>query len=672
MTKDLARRENNRFIAGRQGLLVSIALACSIGIAVCLYWQGIHGGAFQFDDHPNLSVLGDFGAVESLQHLIIYLKSGIAGPTGRPFSLGSFLLDARTWPTDPQPFLRTNALIHGFNGFLIFLIGWTLLRHSTNTRQGQHALGISALAALFWLLHPLWVSTVLYAVQRMALLSAFFCLAGLALYLKGRALTIDEQHRRRGWWIASIGILCGTGFGILAKENAAVLPVLVLVVETIAVRNMWPIKAADLAERLWLGAFLVVPTVALLVYLGYKANLQSFFETGHERLFTPYERLITQPNILISYLYDLIIPKPGYAGLYQENHPFARGLLSQPWALISLLAVSSLVAFALRFRNSLPLVSLAVLFFFAGHLIESSVLMLELKFEHRNYLPAALLFLPIAAAIILHLPRVRVFVAITAAILLSVFTFSYAALWGRPMDLAVYWAERNPNSYRAQVVAASALDRAGRKPIALDVLREATARHPDSPALRLTNASYLRSAGQNAASDAEVQGALQAIRNGPYDLHAYKITESLVDDYVAGSPFALTRPAILDILAAFEGRHEYNHPRHRMDYAYARARLELADGNLPDACEYIFAMQRYSSRIGTDLLIFALLASNGHFADARYFLAEAENRIPRGRYAGLKFPAEWYYSEIERLRQTLEDDESRQNAPEERTCSNDR
>jgi tetratricopeptide (TPR) repeat protein len=49
-----------------------------------------------------------------------------------------------------------------------------------------------------------------------------------------------------------------------------------------------------------------------------------------------------------------------------------------------------------RIRKN-PLFSFAILFFFLNHAVESTVIHLELIFEHRNYLPSLFLFLPIAA-----------------------------------------------------------------------------------------------------------------------------------------------------------------------------------------------------------------------------------------------------------------------------------
>lgn len=653
----------------RKPVLIFVTLIVYLSTILACYWLGIQGAAFQFDDHPNLSVLGDFGSIDSFQNLVVYLRSGIAGPTGRPLSLLSFLLDGQIWPTDPLPFLRTNALIHAVNGFLIFLIGELLLERSTDTRLARHAIVIAGLAAMLWLLHPYWVSTVLYAVQRMAILSAFFCLLGLALYLKGRTLTQVKATCWCGWWLASVGVICGTGFGVLAKENAAVLPVLILVVEWMGVRPLWQLRRSTRIERAWFLVFLLIPTITLLAYLGHKAQFGSFFELRDNRLFTPYERVITQPGILLSYLYDLLIPKAGYAGLYQENYPFARSLISPPTTLISLILVASLAGLAVWLRKRLPLVALALLFFLAGHLIESTVLMLELKFEHRSYLPAALLFLPVAAAIVLGLQRLRWVVGTLLVVLLAAFTFNYAALWGRPMDLAVYWAERNPDSCRAQIVAASRLARSGHKQISLELLQRATTHHPNSPALRLTYASFLQSDGETSAVETEVRGAVEAIRTGPYDAHVNMFLEPLLDDYWGKLASALPRTALLDIIAAFENRPEYNRSSgDRQNYAYALARLELTDGNLPAACEHLLAIQRQSGRIGTDLEIFRLLASKGYYADAHYFLTMAQNKIALGTAAGLRFPPDWYRAELKRLERNLAEDEAQFAEPQTAIC----
>ena len=62
------------------------------------------------------------GAIDNWPAFWRYITSGSADPTGRPLSLLSFLVDARNWPADPAPLLRTNVLLHLLNGALLFVL----------------------------------------------------------------------------------------------------------------------------------------------------------------------------------------------------------------------------------------------------------------------------------------------------------------------------------------------------------------------------------------------------------------------------------------------------------------------------------------------------------------------------------------------------------------------
>src|SRR5688572_10081009 len=75
-----------------------------------VYWPGLAGG-FLFDDFVNLNALGATGRVDDAPAFWRFITSGTADPFGRPLSLLSFLADARAWPADPAPFLRTNVLL---------------------------------------------------------------------------------------------------------------------------------------------------------------------------------------------------------------------------------------------------------------------------------------------------------------------------------------------------------------------------------------------------------------------------------------------------------------------------------------------------------------------------------------------------------------------------------
>ena len=145
------------------------------------------------DDFPNLEVLGDSGGVHDWNNFRAYLFGGFSGPTGRPLSLLSFLLDARNWPADPEPFKRTNLLIHLATATVLWQMMRALLKQLPSVAGNREALAL--LAAGMWLLHPYLLSTTMYIVQRMAQLPTLFAFAGLWGYLHGRMKMADHPAK---------------------------------------------------------------------------------------------------------------------------------------------------------------------------------------------------------------------------------------------------------------------------------------------------------------------------------------------------------------------------------------------------------------------------------------------------------------------------------------------
>ncbi len=92
------------------------------------------------------------------------------------------------------------------------------------------------LGASLWMLHPLFVSTTLYIVQREAMLPATFELIGLLLWLRGRRLILSGRHKRGiAWMLAGLG--GGTLLALLSKADGALLPLFALVIEWTLLRR---------------------------------------------------------------------------------------------------------------------------------------------------------------------------------------------------------------------------------------------------------------------------------------------------------------------------------------------------------------------------------------------------------------------------------------------------
>ncbi|MDA8095564.1 MAG: hypothetical protein M0T84_16980 [Betaproteobacteria bacterium] len=448
-----------------------------IVVAVAVYWPGIRG-PFLFDDFSNLALLGEHGPIDNLHHLIRYLLSGFSGPLGRPVSMAAFLLDDNTWPSIPAPFKYTNILIHALNGVLLCAVLWQFCR-ALNVAASRAA-WVAVIGAGIWFLHPFWVSTTLYVVQRMTLLAATFVFLALMCYLHGRHLLIRGRVAR-GYAYMTFGLVGCGALAILSKENGALLPVFILVLERYALAVHAPIpEERQHGWRVWRVLFLYLPS---LLILGYLATFLPALVAGNAegRNFTPGQRLLTEGRIVVQYLTMLLVPRPHYGGLFHDDILISRGFFSPPSTMLSWLVIAGLIVGAERSRNRQPMLAVAIMFFLAGHVVESTWIQLQLYFEHRNYLPASFLFLPLAGWIV-QTPRMSSRVRIVAVCsilgLLSGETLARANLWGTTFVAAVSWDRAHPDSPLATEYLAQLWMKTGNAAEAERLLQHVLKRHP--------------------------------------------------------------------------------------------------------------------------------------------------------------------------------------------------
>lgn len=550
---DVFNQERQR----RRLLILVVALMLLLtGLA---YWPGLSGG-FLFDDFVNLNSLGRYGGVHDLESLLYYLTSGIADPTGRPVAMASFLLDARNWPADPLPFKRTNLALHLVNGLLLYSVLVALGRRlSRNESRVQIA---ALLATALWLMNPVWVSTVLYVVQRHAMLAALFALAGIRAWIGSRN-AFDSGNSMRGWLLAILAVpIFGTLAG-LSKANGFLLPMLLAVLELTVLR----VENSATSVGRWASRLLVwLPAAVLLGLLCWYA-LGIGLDGTQARPWTLGQRLLTQPRALLEYLWQLFVPGLSATGVFADGFPVSQGWL-KPWTTFpAILVVGLMAGVAWCLRRRVPVLSAALGFFLAGHAMESSVVMLELYFEHRNYLPAMLLFWPLAwwLAAPGRMRRWLIAGAVGYAGLMLLATTAQARLWGDPLALALVWAEQNSGSARAQAYAFQKEVEAGRYEAAEKRLSSQAERMPEEPQVAL-NLLDIR-CKQGRVSDGDVERAARAIESSGglvMDLN-YQWLSSLL---LPGSGAACSRlpedrisrllqAGIMEVLQAEPGEPEY-------------------------------------------------------------------------------------------------------------------
>jgi hypothetical protein len=97
---------------------------------------------------------------------------------------------------------------------------------------------------------------------------------------------------------------------------------------------------------------------------------------------------MTESRVLWMYLGLLLWPRIGNFGLFHDDIAVSTGLLAPPSTLFAMSGLLLALSLALLLKKRYPTAAFTVLWFLAGHVLESTVFDLEIAFEHRNYLPS--------------------------------------------------------------------------------------------------------------------------------------------------------------------------------------------------------------------------------------------------------------------------------------------
>ena len=456
--------------------LVTFFSITAILLSYLIFTQGVNDH-FYFDDHINLNALEKVQGESAGWVISNYILGNSSGPLGRPVSMAAFLIDDNSWPSQAGDFKRTNIKIHLVIGLLVFWLSFLILE----AKGSRHSAVFAAFASLFWLFNPLHISTLYYPVQRMAQLATLFSVLSLIFYVKARLA--DSVHHT----FKSVSWLIGAGLSGLAalfsKENAAVLPLLLLVLDRFLVRQGGlPWSNAVIKRAVITG--LIASSLFVLAYIIFSSVSAGFFEQYSRRDFSPFERLLTQPQVILYYLKELYLPSLYTPGIYYDHWEPIRSILDSAPYIIALLAIIY-VSVWLYLRGWYS--GLALLFYFFAHIIESTALNLELVFEHRNYLPSiflGLVFVDIAR--ILKAGRFYRGLALGFPVaMMAVVALARGGLWSDRVEHSLYLASANPGSVRSNVELNNALVSRGMLWEASSYLQGALEANPDSLYLRL-------------------------------------------------------------------------------------------------------------------------------------------------------------------------------------------
>lgn len=282
----------------------------------------------------------------------------------------------------------TNLAIHSFCFLAVFLLMFQIAETTVMLSPGRQILPspswMPALwVATIWAVNPIQVNAVTYIAQRIAALVALFYVLSVAAFVAARLLHRREGRANAG--VVSLYLLSflGTVLAALSKENWVMLPFMLLITEA------WFFDRSVLSR---LARFLLKHYVfslgALVVGVALAVRLLPPILSGYEtRSFTLPERLLTEARVVVWYISIFFFPAPGRLSL-EHDVDVSTSLFHPATTLPAILFLVGAVVAAILLRKRFPLATYGILWFFINLAVESTVIPLELVFEHRLYLPS--------------------------------------------------------------------------------------------------------------------------------------------------------------------------------------------------------------------------------------------------------------------------------------------
>ena len=294
------------------------------------------------------------------------------------------------------------------------------------------------LAALIWLVHPVQTNAVTYICQRMASMVAMFYILALLCYILARIRMQTKKIR------PAAGLFAGCAFfslcAVATKENAGTLPVSILLYEWFFFQNL----KVSRSSRTWVWVIAgAMAFAAVAVYFLGADPLHRILNSYTRREFTLPQRVLTEFRVVVYYVSLLVYPHPDRL-ILDHDYPLSLGFLQPPVTLTCLLMLAGMAAWAGYVAKKDRLTAFAIFWFMITLAIESSVIGIEIIYEHRLYLPAMFLFLAAAKRAFQYLTRKHAAAALVlCAVMLAVWSHQRNRIWAT--DVA-FWSDNAKKS----------------------------------------------------------------------------------------------------------------------------------------------------------------------------------------------------------------------------------
>ena len=295
---------------------------------------------------------------------------------------------------------------------------------------------IAFFAALLWIVQPVGTQSVTYICQRMASMVALFYILSLLFYVQGRMAVRQSPSNWRKPGLYFFGCLLSSVCAFATKENAGTLPLIILLYEWFFFQDLklkWSRR-----QLLWITFFVIVFAGVVLWYMGENPMFR-IMNSYRRRDFTLIERVMTEWRIVVYYLSLFLWAPPGRLNL-DHDYPLSLSPVHPATTMVALAAILGLLAWAAYAAKKDRLIAFAILWFFITQATESTVIGIELIFEHRTYIPFMMICLLFVLAVFRFFKNrsLTYGLLVATALVFSVWTYQRNLIWQDPVT---FWTD---------------------------------------------------------------------------------------------------------------------------------------------------------------------------------------------------------------------------------------
>lgn len=372
-----------------------------IAFLATIIYSNSFDASFHFDDKPAIVdnyVIHRFDVKE------------IFSTSTRPILDLTFALNYYFGKLDVFGYHLVNLMLHIANGIMLyFILLWTVNPENRANPTDPINFRLPLYASLIFVVHPIQTQAVTYIVNRSSVLATTFYLLALLLFIKAfRQRAQDTEKMTKNLHPSKLylgGVFLASCLAMGTKQIAATLPIMILIYDFYFISD----GNLKIVKNHWKIHLLMFSTIAIAIYFSF-SGLKMFVSFDYakgvpmpqEEPITSFHYFLTQLHVIPYYIKLLFVP----TNLNLDyDWPITRNV-DFPTVLFFVMLMSLIIIAIILFRRS-RLVSFGIIWFFLTLSVTSSFIVIyDVIFEHRLYLPS-IGFTIIIAFIISKISEIR-------------------------------------------------------------------------------------------------------------------------------------------------------------------------------------------------------------------------------------------------------------------------